>query len=116
MRISDWSSDVCSSDLGYSSKMFSNDSSSPLEAAPITPGSSRMQASSSNSAPISPPDRMMSPIDTCSMGLASNIRSSNPSNRPQRMIAPGPAESARTRRSEEHTSELPSLMRNSSPV
>src|SRR3546814_3012794 len=88
MRISDWSSDVCSSDLGYSSKPFSNDSSSPLEAAPITPGSSRMQASSSNSAPISPPDRMMSPIDTCSMGLASNIRS------------------------EEHTSELQSLMRN----
>ena len=72
-------------------------SSAPLEGAPITPGSSRMQASSSMSAAGSPPDRTTSPTETSSISRAAKMRSSKPSKRPHSRITPGPAASSRTR-------------------
>ena len=53
--------------VGYSRSPSSKLSSVPLEAAPITPGSSRMQASSMAIAAVSPPESTMSARLTCSI-------------------------------------------------
>ena len=56
-----------------------------------------MQASNSAIAAGSPPERTMSPSDTSSTSRPAKIRSSKPSNRPHKIVTPGPAASSRTR-------------------
>src|ERR1700726_1079278 len=82
---------------GYSSSPSEKLSSAPDSAFPITPGSSRTQASISANAAISPPESTKSPIDTSSSCRVSITRWSTPSKRPQTISGPGPAVSWRTR-------------------
>src|SRR3546814_6138407 len=89
MRISDWSSDVCSSDLP------------PRFAAPA-PTSPRMTAPAVHD--LSLPRRLPPPLGTPA------------GSQPQAPTAHAPSPSRGTTRSEEHTSELQSLLRNSYAV
>src|SRR3546814_3347726 len=92
MRISDWSSDVCSSDLAVSAS-----------AAPWVRPRKRSTASSSACTPsdtrLTPASRKPSSLDASTeVGLASRVTSRSLATR-------------KDLRSEEHTSELQSLMR-----
>src|SRR3546814_9397808 len=94
MRISDWSSDVCSSDLGDLSGYW------PCHASARSPPSS---PATDRPSPPPPPDRSLTTVGRASPPLA----------HPSRYAAPGspPVPTAGT--PEEHPSELQSLIRNS---
>src|SRR3546814_2136165 len=101
MRISDWSSDVCSSDLPASTTTPAARSNSP--AASVRPATGGYE-SCSCSAPAH--------------GCARSGRPGEPHIPPARpgSAACSPGDRSGSRRSEEHTSELQSLMRNSYAV
>src|SRR3546814_7215790 len=103
MRISDWGSDVCSSDLTRHALAVDARHTGNLRhpRASADPATSR-------AAPKTP-----APACACK-----TIRSGSPdpSSDPQQRIRQGPRDAAANERSEEHTSELQSLMRRSSAV
>src|SRR5258706_7878307 len=93
-----WPSNSCGRVYwGYSRRPSEKLSAAPEMSFPITPGSSRTQASISPMLAISPPERTKSPIDTSSSWRASITRWSIPSNLPQTISGPGPAASSATR-------------------
>src|SRR3546814_2347308 len=93
MRISDWSSDVCSSDLSSASRPLSSNCSSKTKGGFGLPFFAE------------PPDCQETQIDRLRTSTARYVR--------ERFIRPGQCFLALDRhgRSEEHTSELQSLMR-----
>src|SRR3546814_8066865 len=106
MRISDWSSDVCSSDLGATAVIIANN-----QAGVIVPGGTP-------TIPVTIPVVSVSQLDgntlkanlgglTGALALGSNLAGADAAGNVQ-LYAPS--------RSEEHTSELQSLMRNSYAV
>src|SRR3546814_3927569 len=94
MRISDWSSDVCSADLNSSGTRPGSDVERGwnLLHRTITPGNNKVDRRGKNEIQI----RLTQPVDTQAFGTADKIGD--------------------TVRSEEHTSELQSLMRSSYAV
>src|SRR3546814_5560053 len=106
MRISDWSSDVCSSDL-VAARM---ENAALAAAAPIaTPGPARLaipDLPARPGAPHPPADDADTPDNTVSNENPSDIETAS-----LRMHGPTDAEPADESRSEEHKSELQSLMR-----
>src|SRR3546814_9771826 len=107
MRISDWSSDVCSSDLpgfpGCSCVIRTRPD--PFWIKDLQAGRGRMESVAAPSVPSPPPG----PVEENPQGQR-NAQDQDASGRGQAL----PED--RFRRSEEHTSELQSLMRTSSPV
>src|SRR3546814_5202679 len=96
MRISDWSSDVCSSDLATREADVSNASRSPV---------SRAASFSTSSSPVIGQRWPISVlIEARPLGSGKGLNG-------VRDIRFSPRHSSRTLRSEEHTSELQSLMR-----
>src|SRR3546814_8622349 len=94
MRISDWSSDVCSSDLAGSSHIWRPDYRDRPRAA--SPGTFRLK-------PCSCESRSPGPQATPPAALDSRVRGKTEMLQPRR--------DQPSSRSEEHTSELQSLMR-----
>src|SRR3546814_1699259 len=96
MRISDWSSDVCSSDLAFNP--------STLMSASLRPRALPMARPQAKTAKVPASDTMTKPVchTACQSVVAttSNIRQGKASQTTKRLS-----------RSEEHTSELQSLMR-----
>src|SRR3546814_5711121 len=111
MRISDWSSDVCSSDL-LAPALPRADSPAPEAARRARPASQAMAWLASASAPAWPLvwDRRQAPARrrTRPAGLVTLVRQQRP---PQSRRLPTHWLPAESPRSEEHTSELQSLMR-----
>src|SRR3546814_3283987 len=102
MRISDWSSDVCSSDLICSDQMWMRESSPPDEA---SGGWGNRQATASSSMP-SLSQRFTGTSQKLSIGLPPMLSKAR--------VDPAIFATAcvrRNERSEEHTSDLQSLMR-----
>src|SRR3546814_5525077 len=106
MRISDWSSDVCSSDLGG----YSGDIAVRMRDPAISPDSIRAR-----SGPVS---RGSEPVSTTLVKPYRTSISCNCDCRrgAGRSAAPAHLGSVKCTRSEEHTSELQSLMRTSYAV
>src|SRR3546814_4202021 len=104
MRISDWSSDVCSSDLGRGSGCQCGGCQGPAD---------RRSCQC-----LCQPAR--GPVSSQSVPNRVRVAAANPlanlSTVSARRVAPVPSRQCKCRRSEEHTSELQSLMRNSYAV
>src|SRR3546814_1762388 len=111
MRISDWSSDVCSSDLHASLLPFTNGRQSYTVSVGALPNFTYMSAS-----PV-PPDRLnarlLEPAGTSMVKLMSlPVLAANPvTATPLVSVPPAGGGGGGVARSEEHTSELQSLMR-----
>src|SRR3546814_10436873 len=97
MRISDWSSDVCSSDLTLALGLMSGTSLDGIDAALLTTDGEKVSSAGG---------RLTVAYDE---GLRARLRSILGSTRRTAEVAA--VEAALTHRSEEHTSELQSLMR-----
>src|SRR3546814_2134259 len=117
MRISDWSSDVCSSDL-LTSRSVCHSESAPPSSHRST--SRQKPAAPSNGYSIRPsptatlramPSSLRRPPARSNWRLKHNRRRGAADARLQHAAAGGPAGGRRGGRSEEHTSELQSLMR-----
>src|SRR3546814_10700044 len=99
MRISDWSSDVCSSDLTSSGRAAASSDMNPHYHRPAVAWS----ANRLRQAPVSQSVAVILPAQAARSAAASASRSPRPAS-PAAPASPPP-------RSEEHTSELQSLMR-----
>src|SRR3546814_6203378 len=105
MRISDWSSDVCSSDLNISRKMFHN----------VAQGHCTGHRGSLGH-PAGGVQHSAKSVARCCTGGRRSCRHPHKTERNPTRFPPACRATLREKRSEEHTSELQSLMRNSDAV
>src|SRR3546814_9386378 len=114
MRISDWSSDVCSSDLVAGDSQIGEVLQQGIGTGTqlVTLGYSRSQETQADDLAV----QYLSRAGYDPAAMASALRSLAAQNSLDQQIAGAGARSVPEWRSEEHTSELQSLMRNSSAV
>src|SRR3546814_8752292 len=113
MRISDWSSDVCSSDLFIEKQIIGSANTGAPDNAMRTEGYVMLRGNVKCFKPVTQAGH--SPIHLVIIGLKLQFRPAREMMRPSGLhIMAGIA--ADTKRSEEHTSELQSLMRSSYAV
>src|SRR3546814_1155617 len=109
MRISDWSSDVCSSDLVSDNVMGSGATGAPILSHAVhkvaSPGTSRMPASAI------PSRARLRTVQPSASRISKLTEASSRKSTESANSETDPISSATAHRSEEHTSELQSLMR-----